>query len=168
MSLIAVAAISIPFFGSLKPNDRSLEISGQTGRTVDLDMLASGSFLEKGSEYARYFVLRDLNGQVRLFSVPYRQDTYWIADLHWDRPFLPCDDFGPDSDGNRLIAEGAFRCHDESMGDWYRRESVWDYTGKNLGTRTGDMPEARYEVRGNTLFILDGVWPLENTSGPES
>ena len=133
----------------------------QTGRTVDLDKLAPGTFLEKGSEYSHYFVLRDFDGQVRLFSVRYYQGKYWIADLDWERPFLSCNDFGPDADGNRLVKGGHFRCRDESMGDWYSRESVWNYAGKNLGTRTGDMPEARYDIRGNTLFILDGIWPLE-------
>ena len=168
LTLIAIGAISVPFLGSLSPNSRSLEHAGEAGRVVDLKDLATGTFLEKGSEYSRYFVIRDFEGQVRLYAVTYRQQMYWIADLRWDRPFLPCENFGPDADGNRLIKGGAFRCRDESMSDWWRKESGWDYSGKNRGERSGDMPESRYEIRDDMLFIVDAFWPLEDISASGS
>jgi len=154
----------MPFLGSLSPNSRSIERAGESGRAVDLEDLKAGTFLEKGSEYYRYFVIRDFEEQVKVYAVPYHEGKYWIADLRWDRPFLPCEDFGPDVDGNRLIEGGAFRCRDESMSDWWRKETVWDYSGKSRGVRSGNMPEARYEIRNRILFIVDGFWPLEDIS----
>ena len=168
LTLFALGAASIPFLGSLSPNSRSLEHAGESGRAVDLDDLELGTFIEKGDDYSRYFVIHDFDGQIRLFAVPYREGKYRIADLTWDRPFLPCEDFGPDADGSRLINGGAFRCRDESMSDWWRKESVWDYSGKSMGERSGDMPEGRYDIREGTLFIVDGFWPLEDISASGS
>ena len=167
LAIIAVGAVSVPFIGSLGPTDRAIDNARQSGRFVDASELAPGTFLEKGNEYSRYFALRDFDGQVRLFSVRHRRGTYWIADLSWERPFSPCDDFGPDAVGDKLIKGGAFRCHDPNSSNWYLKEMVWDYSGKNLGKRTGDMIEARYKVEGDTLFILDEMWPVEEFTNHE-
>ena len=164
MSLFAVGALTIPFFGSLTPTTQSVENAEQLGITVDLDELAPGTFVEKGSEYNRYFVLRNFDGAVRLFAVPHRRDRYYIAEFYWSRPAMPCEQFGPDAVGNRLVEGGMIRCHDPDMADWSRRESVWDYSGTNMGERTEDMPEAKYEINGSLLVIKDTFWPLTDVA----
>ena len=87
-----------------------------------------------------------------------------IADINWDRLSTGCVRFGPDASGNRLVEGGKIRCHDSEMSDWSRRESVWDYSGKNMGERTDDIPEAEYEVREGMHIIKDSFWPLTGIS----
>ena len=164
MSFFALGALTIIFFGSLSPTNQSVRNAEQLGITVDLDELAPGTFVEKGSEYNRYFVLRDFDGAVRLFAVPHRRKTYWIAEFYWSRTAMPCERFGPDAIGNRLVEGGMIRCHDPGMSDWSRRESIWDYSGKNMGERTEDMPEAKFEIVGNLLVIKNTFWPLAEVS----
>ena len=96
--------------------------------------------------------------------VRYYSDAYRIAEFSWNRPFMRCVRFGPDASGNRLVEGGKIRCHDSDMTDWSRRESVWDYSGKSMGERTEDMPEAEYEVREGMLMIKDSFWPLTDIS----
>lgn len=168
MSLFALGALTIPFFGSLSPTNQSVENAEQLGFTVDLDEIAPGTFIEKGSEYNRYFVLRDFDGEVHLFTVPHRRKMYWIAEFYWSQPVMPCERFGPDAVGKDLIEGGMIRCHDPDMSDWFRRESVWDYSGKNMGERTEDMPEAQFEINGSLLVIKDTFWPLDDVSSDDA
>ena len=162
MTLFAVGAISIPFFGSLGPNSRSIDNAGELGIAIDLDELSPGTYAEKASEYSRYFVLRDFDGEVYVYFVRYYSNAYYIADISWDRPFKPCVDFGPDASGNQLLEGGKIRCRDAKMSDWSQRELVWDYAGKSMGERTGDMPQAEYEIRDGMLMIKGSFWPLSD------
>ena len=164
MSLIALGALTVPFLGSLGPTSQSVENAAQLGLAIELDELAPGTYLEKASEYSRYITLRDFDGEVYVFMVRYYSDAYWIAEFSWDRPFMGCVRFGPDASGNRLVEGGKIRCHDSEMSDWSRRESVWDYSGKSMGERSEDMPEAEYEVRDGMLMIKDSFWPLTDIS----
>lgn len=168
MSLIGLVAITIPFFGSLGPNSQAVENARQLGITVDLDALSPGTFIEKASEYNHYFVLRDFNGEIRLFAVPHRRERYWIAEFNWYRPVIPCEKFGPDAEGSNLLKGGVFRCHDTDMSEWISKENVWDYSGKNMGERTEDMPEAQYEREGAILVIKDSFWPLADVASDEA
>lgn len=160
MSLIALGALTVPFIGSLSSTSKSVENAAQLGVAIELDELAPGTYIEKASEYSRYIALRDFDGEVYVYMVRYYSDAYRIADIYWDRPSMRCVLFGPDASGNRLVEGGKIRCHDSEMSDWSRRESVWDYSGKSMGERTEDMPEAEYEVREGMLMISDSFWPL--------
>ena len=162
MTLLAVVAISIPFFGSLRPNSRSVDNSSELGIAIDLDDLSPGTYEEKASEYSRYFVLRDFDGEVYVYFVRHYGDAYWIADISWDRPFMPCLDFGPDASGNKLLEGGRMRCHDADNSEWSRREQVWDFAGKSMGERTGDMTQADYDIRDGMLMIKGSFWPLSD------
>ncbi len=162
MTVFAVGALSIPFAGSLRPTSRSVENAVQLGIAIDLDDLVPGSFVEKASEYSRYFVLRDFDRKVYVYSVRNYGDAYRIAEFSWDRPFMRCSRFAPDLVDKRLVEGGKIRCHDSEMSDWSRRESVWDYSGKSMGEQTGDMPEAEYEIQDGMLVIKDSFWPMSD------
>lgn len=162
MTLFAVGAISIPFFGSLSPNSRSVENASELGRAIDLDQLPPGTYEERASEYSRHFVLRNFDGEVYVYFVRHYSNAYYIADISWDRPFMPCVDFGPDASGNQLLEGGKIRCRDAKMSDWSKRELVWDYAGKSMGERTGDMSQAAYEIRDGMLMIKGSFWPLSD------
>jgi len=162
MTVFALGAVSIPFVGSLSPTSHSIENAVQLGIAIDLDELVPGTFVEKASDYSRYFALRNFDGEVYVYSIRYYDDAYGIAEFSWDRPFMWCSRFGPDSVGSNLVEGGKMRCHDPDMSDWSRRESVWDYSGKSMGERTDDMPEAEHEIQGGILVIKDSVWPLSD------
>lgn len=162
MTLFAAGALTVPFFGSLNPTSHSVENAVQLGIAIDLDELSLGTYIEKASEYSRYFALRDFDGKVYVYMVRHYSDAYRIADVSWDRPFLPCVRFGPDALGSRLVEGGKIRCHDSEMSDWSRRESVWEYSGRSMGERTGDMSEVEYEVRDGMLMIKGSFWPLSD------
>lgn len=81
----------------------------------------------------RFFVLRNHDGEVYVYSIRHYGNAYHIADISWDRPFMTCVDFGPDASGNQLLEGGKIRCHDARMSDWPQRELVWDYSGKSMG-----------------------------------
>ncbi len=164
MSVSAVAALTVPFFGSLSPTSQSVENAAQHGIAIELDELAPGTYVEKASEYSRYIALRDFDGEVYVYMVRYYSDAYRIADIYWDRPSTRCVRFGPDASGNRLVEGGRIRCHDSEMSDWSRRESVWEYSGRSMGERTEDMPETEYEVREGMLIIKGSFWPLTDIS----
>jgi hypothetical protein len=132
MTVFAVGAISIPFFGALSPNSRSVDNASELGIAIDLGELSPGTYEEKASEYSRYFVLRDFDGEVYVYFVRHDRGAYYIADISWDRPFMPCVNFGTDASGNRLLEGGKIRCHDAELSDWSERELVWDYTGKSM------------------------------------
>ena len=168
MAALASLALSTVFLGSLAPNTKSLERADESGRSVSLESLEVGSFLTRQDEFFRYFVLRDFEGAVRVYSVPYREGAFWIADLRWDRPFLPCIDFGPDSDGRMLVQGGAFRCRDDDLSEWWQRESVWDYSGRSLGVMSANMPETEYVLRGEFVILIDGNAPLYSVSSVDS
>ncbi len=160
MTVFALGAISIPFIGSLSPTSHSIENAVQLGIAIDLDDLAPGTFVEKSSDYSRYFALRDFDGEVYVYSIRYYGDSYRIAEFSWDRPVIRCSRFGPDSVGSNLTEGGKMRCHDPDMSDWSRRESVWDYSGKSMGERTDDMPGSEHKVQDGILVIKDSFWPL--------
>ncbi len=159
--------MSIPFAGSLSPNSRSVDNADQTGIAVDLGGLSPGTYLEKAGEYSRYFVIRDFDGEVYVYVVRHYGDAYRVPDITWDRPSIPCVQFGPEASGNRLVRDGKIRCHDPDLSDWWRRELVWDYAGRSMGERTDDIPEADYEVLDDMLIIKGSYWPLSDIAPGE-
>ena len=146
---IGLVAFTIPFLGSLAPT----ELASETTTRIDVSDLASGTYREFGPAYRRYFLLRDFDGQVRLFAVWRATEGYLLADRRWEFANYPCANFGPDSTENRLEENGAFRCRDEEMPDWYRANLVWDYSGENVGQSVEDLPEEDYELHGDSLVL---------------
>ena len=154
---IGLFAFSIPFISSLAPT----ELADETVTKIDVSDLASGTYREFGPANRRYFLLRDFDGQVRLFSVWRWTEGYALADVRWETANFICADFGPDSVQNRLDKDGLFRCRDEEMPEWYRANLVWDYSGKNRGQSVEDLPEEDYELHGNTLVLHGTNIPLQ-------
>lgn len=164
MTALGVGALTVPFLGSLSPNSQSVENALQSRTVVDLAELAPGTFVEKGSEYTRFFVLRDFDGEIYVYEVRHLGDAYRIPDGSWDRPYMPCRRFGPEASGNRLVRNGSIRCHDPDLSDSWRRELTWSYSGKSMGERTGDIPRVDFDVRERVLMIKGSYWPLSDIS----
>lgn len=129
---------------------------GPTRASVNLASLKTGSFVEIELPAVRVFVLRDFDELVYVFSVPYSDTAYWLPEFDWSRPAVACADFAPDNKDGMLIEDGKFRCRLPDLGEFFRREYAWSYSGKNLGYRTADMKIADYEISGE--FVLLSQW----------
>ena len=120
---------------------------------IDITALQPGYFIEQKLEVSRVFVLRDLDGQIHVFTVPFWDGAYWLPEFDWSLPAIACADFGPDTTEGKLIEDGAFRCRLPHYGEFFRREHSWSYSGENLGYRTADMKIAEHEVEQNVVLL---------------
>lgn len=152
-AVVAAVAVSIPFIGSLAPTSPVTD----SATRIDISQLTPGTYKEFGPEYRRYFVLRDFDGQVHLFSVRRWREGYALADVGWATANFVCADFGPDSSGDRLERHGSFRCRDEEMPEWYRANLVWDYSGRNRSESIEDMVQVDFEISGDSLVFRDSL-----------
>jgi len=120
---------------------------------IDIAALLPGNFIEQKLDVARVFVLRDLDGQIYVFTVPFWDGAYWLPEFDWSHPAIACADFGPDTTEGELTEDGAFRCRLPHYGEFFRREHSWSYSGENLGYRTADMKIAEHEIDRNIVLL---------------
>lgn len=147
-ALVGAVLISYPFIKSLSPNEKQVNELPRT----DISNLKNGSFIEAQGPWYRAFILKGEAGGLRIFSVPYYGDKYRMPDPTWNRPNGSCDKFGPESEGNRLVSEGRFRCFDENASRWVM-DLEWDFEGSSLVTPYEDMQIPKYEIRGQSVFF---------------
>jgi hypothetical protein len=147
--LIGVVIVVAPNIATLIA-DRGSE---PTQPRIDLDELATGSYVEIVLPTSHIFVLRDFDDQVHVFTVPFSDTAYWLPEFDWTHPAIPCAEFGPDNKDGKLIEDGKFRCRQPDHGEFFRYEHSWSYSGENLGYRTADLKEAKYELVGNTVLL---------------
>lgn len=147
---LVVAGIALsPYLSTLIETDDA----GSTRPSVVLSELKTGSYVEVELPAARVFVLRDFDGQVYVFSVPYSDTAYWLPEFDWSHPAIPCAEFAPDNKDGMLVEEGRFRCRLPDHGEFFRREHSWSYSGKNLGFRTADLKIADHEMTEDSVFL---------------
>ena len=120
-ALVGAVLISYPFIQSLNPNEKQVNELPR----IDISRLESGRFVEaKGPRYSA-FVLKMETGELRVFFVPIFEDKYKMPEPTWNRSIGSCQKFGPESDGDKLIPEGKFRCFDEDGSRW-EMNLEWD------------------------------------------
>jgi hypothetical protein len=151
-ALVGVGIVAAPFVSTILEN--ATDEAAQP--TVSLTDLAIGSFVEVELKASRAFVLRDFDGQVYVFSVPYSDSAYWLPEFDWTHPAIPCAQFEPDNKDGLLIPDGKFRCVLPDQGEFFRYEHSWMYSGENQGYRTSDMKVADHEMTEDTVLL--GGW----------
>lgn len=147
--LVAIGIASIPYVSMLIEKKNA----EPTRPSVNLADLKTGSFVEVELPSARVFVLRHFDDMVYVFSVPYSDTAYWLPQFDWSHPSMACADFAPDNEDGMLVKDGKFRCRLPDMGEFFRREYAWSYSGKNLGYHTADMKIADHEVIADTVLL---------------
>lgn len=120
---------------------------------IDTNDLGAGSYVETVRASARVFVIRDFDGALYVFGVPYWDGAYWLPEFDWSRPARPCAIFGPDNVDGRLVEGGMFRCREPEPGEFFRREHSWTYSGENQGYHTVDMKQADFRMEGTILVL---------------
>ena len=147
--LVVLGAVAGFFLFSETANE-----STQSGSPrIDISGLQPGSFIEEKLTSSRVFVVRELNNELHVFTVPYWSEAYWLPEFDWAHPTVACADFGPDNSDGVLVEDGAFRCKLPDYGEFFRREHSWSYSGENLGYRTADMKVADYELDQDTVIL---------------
>jgi len=151
LSAIGLAFVSIPFLSSLPPS----EVQASKLPRASLSKLAPGHFMEIEGRGFRAFVIRRTDSKLRIFSVPYWEDKYRMPDVTWDRAWLPCDHFGPESDGSALRPDARFRCLDTNPGEyeWWKHQLFWTLDGDCSDPYFEQLRTPRYEIRGETVII---------------
>ena len=150
MILTGLIMAAVPFVGSLSPSQKADSLVA----LVNVDELEKGTFVEVQSQYGQVFALRNDKDELRVYLVPYHDGQYWLPDPNWDRPFYPCKDFGPDSDGNKLSENGLFRCRESDV-EWMTTDEsmTWEFSGENKAGFIEDMQVPKFEQVGNQLVV---------------
>ena len=151
-ALVGVGIVAAPFVSAILEN--ATDEAAQP--IVSLTDLTTGSFVEVELKTSRAFVLRDFDGQVYVFSVPYSDSAYWLPEFDWNHPAIPCAQFEPDNKDGLLIPDGKFRCVLPDQGEFFRYEHSWSYSGENQGYRTSDMRVADHEMTEDAVLL--GRW----------
>ena len=150
MAVIGVGFVAVPFFGSLAPSERAESLVA----SINVRDMEPGTFTEADYHWWRVFALRDYDGELHVFAVPYRDGQYWLPDPNWDRPFYPCDEFGPDNDQGRLLEDGLFRCQ-ANMYEWITESAdfTWTYSGSNQGEFIEHMRAPEFSLSGPHIIV---------------
>lgn len=148
--LVGLVIAAVPFVSSLSPSQKADSLVA----IIELDELDKGTFVEVQSQYGQVFALRDEKDELRVYLVPHHDGQYWLPDPNWERPFYPCKDFGPDSDGNKLADDGLFRCRESDV-QWLTTDEsmTWEFSGENKTGSISDMKVPRFERVGNQLVV---------------
>lgn len=150
MILAGLVIAAFPFVGSLSPSQKADSLVAM----INVDELNTGTFVEVQSQYGQVFALRDHKDELRVYLVPHRDRRYWLPDPNWDRPFYPCKDFGPDSEGNKLLENGLFRCRESDVEWMTTGESMtWKFSGENKTGFFEDMQVPEFERVGSQLVV---------------
>lgn len=152
VSVLGIALATLVSIEMMLPNEKQ---KGNLAR-IKTSEIASGTYLEiRGLNY-QAFVLRTFSGELKIFAVPFQKGKYFLPDPHWSRPLLPCDKFGPDANGDKLVVGGEFKCQDSVLEDtsWWITDLAWTYDGESKQSYSEDMQSPKYDV-------IDGVTILK-------
>ena len=149
--VLALGIFLVPMIGSLAPSE--VAKAGRPG--IDVSGLIPGSYIEKKYSRSSVFVVRRFDESLFVFEIVVRDGQYWLPDLSWNRPFIPCADFGFDGHGQKISVGGSFACRDSELSDFWATELNWDHSGKNLGKMTEDIPEIRFSVEAKKVLLHD-------------
>lgn len=144
---VGILCAAIPFWRAIP---HRLNASAEVLRT-ELAGLTPGKFRWVDSSATRYshrfLVMREGNGVLHAYEVPYSQGAYALPVNRWWQVGVMCQDFGPDTDNGQLSAIGLIRCHDAK----YESEVAWQWTYQ--GRSEKDKPDLL-----TVPFHVDGSW----------
>jgi hypothetical protein len=151
MLCIGLIALSIPFFSTFKPSQAAFAKLP----SVKIGTIPNGghSFvddpLSEDRIPTRLMMVRKLDGQLRVFKVPFRDGQVVLPDIHWWKQGLLCVKFEPD------FAKGDISCSSGYSGKWASENYRWTMDGKNILGFVDDMDEVRgTEEAGQFAFSM--------------
>jgi hypothetical protein len=101
------------------------------------------------------FVYRKLDGTLKVWRVPTKNDSVGMPDLHWWRPMLECENFGPTKVNGMVDETLPIKCHDKETSEFWGTEWQWTIEGENMGKRVEDMDFVSGSVEGE-FYVFQG------------
>lgn len=128
MLCIALIALFIPFFSTFKPSEAAFAKLPR----VNIESIPNGGFrfaddpLSEDRLPSRLLMIRNLDGQLRVFRVPFREGQIGLPDRHWWQQGSLCVKFEPD------FVKGDIACRDKNQRQWASENYRWTLDGKNM------------------------------------
>lgn len=132
---LGIGFLTIPFSSSLLPSEK---VFADRPR-VKIPDLQPGQFAFVANptwENGEFLFVRRPNGKLDVWHTLRRDGQHVLPDLHWWRPGMPCNNFGPDFD------KGIIQCFDPELYPWAKQNFIWSLDGKSLTKRVDDMDSA--------------------------
>jgi hypothetical protein len=139
MLCIGLIALSIPFFSTFKPSQAAFAKLP----SVKIGTIPNGghSFvddpLSEDRIPTRLMMVRKLDGQLRVFKVPFRDGQVVLPDIHWWKGGRSCAKFEPD------YVKGDIACRDSDQHTWSIESYRWTLDGNNLSGFIDNMDLVR-------------------------
>jgi len=146
LAVLLIAGIllsAVPFLSSFSPSERSVSELP----SVKLPDLLPGQFtfiedpLATNQWPSKLMLLRQMNGELFVWSIPTRNGVIAMPDIHWWRPGKLCPSFAPD------FSTGAIACADPTFSAWEREHLRWRLDGKSISGVIEEMPRIQGQER---------------------
>jgi hypothetical protein len=156
LGLFGLVMVAKSFVFALAPNARA----DNALFDMDVSQLQAGDFriLDNGSDasgfHGRLLVLRQYDGQLRVFVVSMSRGRAWLQEGHFPQwSYLLCNELGPDIRDGKLLPDGVIRCQDVTQDELALR-SRWTYEGKSLNSFWANLWVPHYRMVGSHLQVM--------------
>jgi hypothetical protein len=135
MLCIGLIALSMVFFSTFRPSQAAFAKLP----SVKIGTIPNGghSFvddpLSEERMPSRLMMVRKLDGQLRVFRVPFRNGQVGLPDIHWWQLGELCSKFEPD------FIKGDIACNSDKIRGWASENYRWTLDGKNIIGYVDDM-----------------------------
>tara|TARA_B110000116_G_scaffold212456_1_gene188416 strand:+ start:18 stop:506 length:489 start_codon:yes stop_codon:yes gene_type:complete len=148
MLLLGGIATCTPLFISLAPNSTQLNKMPH----IDVSRLPVGeSILYKAKNRHLFITKHSEEPDISVVSIPFWNGLYRLPEFDWDRPVLPCKDFGAKK-GDKL------GCRDNESEYWWSYMH-WGTNGKYLdeykrGGQIPDLQKSKFTYKNGKVIIM--------------
>jgi hypothetical protein len=128
MLCIGLIALLLVFFSTFKPSEAAFAKLP----IVNIQAVPNGGYsfvddpLSEQRMPSRLMMVRKLDGQLRVFRVPFRDGQVGLPDIHWWQLGELCSKFEPD------FIKGDIACRSDNIRKWASENYRWTLDGKNI------------------------------------
>ena len=138
LAILGLTQLIVPFVASLSPSARAdaaldrILVSDMKEGSSRIVPLAKAAISSAGWQPG-LFVLRRADGTYRAWAVPLRNGHVGLPDIHWWRPMVECEQFGPTLRGGLIDASAPIKCHQGVISKGWADQWQWSVDGKSAG-----------------------------------
>ena len=148
--LVGILAVIFSTLGYFRP-DVVVESKTSNLPRVDVSKINKGTFIVIHHAWWKAIIMKQENGALDIFKIPFVDGVYRMPDPTWKRPMNPCNKFVfPESEKGKIDQLKYFQCVSQD----FRSEYKWDYKGKSQGEWTPDLLKLTNYVRHGDNIIL--------------
>ena len=157
LALVGLTQLMVPFVASLSPSARA---DAALDRILVSDMKEGSSLIVPLAKAAissagwqpGLFVLRRADGTYRAWAVLLRNGHVGLPDIHWWRPMVECEQFGPTLRDGLIDASAPIKCHQGVISSWWADQWQWSVDGKSVGA-VDDLEPAQGVFEGDYFVV---------------